>query len=225
LFLEFESLDEEMWRFVRPFSCYVRFGVNRLPTYSLAVPAVSAVHSLEADRTLQEFSALSLQQLESDAEDEFLASNRSSANGFVTPHKQPDSSAPEQDLDAAIDNSDFGALEKLGLKLALLARMGDLAGIKRIAGQTEFTRNSFGSFKSRDENMFQGPSTSSSQFSTPETVVAVPSSPISPHLGMSEYYPSKSFENRTSFSTYITSVKTGTQGISAERVSCKRYCH
>ncbi len=214
-----------MWRFVRPFSCYVRFGVNRLPTYSLAVPAVSAVHSLEADRTLQEFSALSLQQLESDAEDEFLASNRSSANGFVTPHKQPDSSAPEQDLDAAIDNSDFGALEKLGLKLALLARMGDLAGIKRIAGQTEFTRNSFGSFKSRDENMFQGPSTSSSQFSTPETVVAVPSSPISPHLGMSEYYPSKSFENRTSFSTYITSVKTGTQGISAERVSCKRYCH
>ncbi len=123
-------------------------------------------------------------------------------------------------METAIEGSDFAALEGLGLKLALMARMGDIAGIRRMTGQSDLSRNSSGSSKSPLAS-FQGSSTSSSVFSTPDTVVAIPTSPISPRMGILNYSSRGMYCDRVTYSQYITSVKTSGesgQGISADRV-------
>ena len=163
---------------------------------------------------IPEFSSLSLH----DSDDEAGGARQSNSPQFMTPQKPSRPAPKEEDLEAAIESGDFSALEGLGLKLALLARMGDLSGIKRITGQGDSARNSYGSYKSRD-NSFQGPPTSSSSLSTPDTVVAVPTSPISPRLGSLNYFTRGSCGDRVCYSPYITSVKSTGNGLSSERVS------
>jgi hypothetical protein len=171
----------------------------------------------ETDRIQHEFSVLSV-HVESDGLDESFRLNRAAAMGFVTPQKVFCSSASVQNLGAAIENRDFAALEELGRKLTQLARMGDLTGIEQIA-RANSRISVEAKFMNHNENLLEVPLTSSSLYSTPETVIAVPSSPISPLPKRSQLYPSKLFENRTSFSPYITSVKPTVHGFSSERVS------
>lgn len=163
---------------------------------------------------IPDLSSLSLQN---DSDDDNCASNNGHGGNFVTPQKQAQHGDKDVDLETAIEGSDFAALEGLGLKLALMARMGDIAGIRRMTGQSDLSRNSSGSSKSPFAS-FQGSSTSSSVFSTPDTVVAIPTSPISPRMGILNYSSRGMYCDRVTYSPYITSVKTSGQGISADRV-------
>lgn len=169
---------------------------------------------------IPDLSALSLQH---DSDDDNSSSHYNSSKGdnFITPQKQPQHTNGEVNLESAIESNDLAALEGLGLKLALMARMGDIVGIRRMIEQSDSSRNPFGSSKGRDS--FQGPSTSSSLFSTPETVVAAPTSPISPRLGLSSFSSRSLYGDRLLFSPYITSVKTAGQAISSDRVNFLKF--
>ena len=182
---------------------------------SCMIPVVLAGPYGADKMTIPDFSSLTLH----DGEDDARNSRNSISQSFDTPNKLSQESIHDEDLDSAIESKDFAVLEGLGLKLALMARMGDLSGIKRIIGQSCIDSNlkSVGSVKSQD-NDFHGPETSSSLLSTPDTVVAAPTSPISPRLGMSNYFSRGLYGDRMSFSPYITSVKSTGQGISSERV-------
>ena len=119
-------------------------------------------------------------------------------------------SGSERDLDSAIDNADFSALEKIGNMMTLLAQKRDITGIRRIAGMCAAR-------KPCDDTRGQGPPTSSTTYSTPDTIVASPHSPISPSLTSSFFVRSRPLS--MSYSKFITTVKTGPSGLVAEKAS------